>query len=70
VSKNSYTSKETLFLKSQVMLQDDLTKTNDFYTTCMRYFDALRRQGKQDFGFEDEFFYTMPAISEKIVGNK
>ena len=52
------------------MLEDNLAKTNDFYTTCMMYFDALRRQGRQDFGFEDEFFYTMPAISEKIVGSK
>ncbi len=69
MSKISYTSKETLFLRSQAMLEDALAKTNDFYTTCMMYFDALRRQGKQDFGFEDEFFYTMPAISEKIVSS-
>ena len=25
---------------------------------------------KQDFGFEDEFFYTMPAMSEKIVSEQ
>lgn len=41
--------------------------SNDFYTNCMKYFESLRKQGKQDFAFEDEFFYTMPAISEKIV---
>jgi hypothetical protein len=69
VSKISYTAYETLFLKSQAM-QEDNPETNDFYTTCMMYFDALRRQGKQDFGFEDEFFYTMPAISEKLVNSK
>ncbi|MDE1872814.1 MAG: hypothetical protein KGH99_04970 [Thaumarchaeota archaeon] len=40
---------------------------NTFYANCMRYFESLRKQGKQDFAFEDEFFYTMPAISEKLV---
>jgi len=39
---------------------------NEFYADCMKYFESLRNQGKQDFAFEDEFFYTMPAISEKI----
>ena len=48
------------------MQEGNAAGTNDFYTTCMTYFEALRQQGKQDFGFEDEFFYTMPAISEKI----
>ncbi|HJU13418.1 MAG TPA: hypothetical protein VJ792_03075 [Candidatus Nitrosotalea sp.] len=45
-------------------------KTGDFYTNCMKYFDSLRRQGKQDFAFEDEFFYTMPALSEKMAIEK
>lgn len=39
----------------------------DFYSDCMKYFDSLRRQGKQDYAFEDEFFYTMPALSEKMA---
>jgi hypothetical protein len=38
-----------------------------FYANCMKYFESLRKQGKQDFAFEDEFFYTMPAISEKLA---
>ncbi|MGI0086397.1 MAG: hypothetical protein ACREBI_00340 [Nitrosotalea sp.] len=42
-------------------------QSNTFYANCMRYFESLRKQGKQDFAFEDEFFYTMPAISEKLV---
>lgn len=42
-------------------------KIGDFYADCMRYFDSLRRQGRQDFAFEDEFFYTMPALSEKMI---
>ena len=45
-------------------------KSNEFYTNCMRYFEALRKNGKQDFGFEDEFFYTMPALSEKIISEQ
>jgi len=44
-------------------------QSNQFYAECMKYFEALRRQGKQDFAFEDEFFYTMPAISEKLVSD-
>ena len=46
------------------------TTSNEFYTNCMRYFEALRKTGKQDFGFEDEFFYTMPAMSEKIISEQ
>ncbi|MDE1862208.1 MAG: hypothetical protein KGI33_04775 [Thaumarchaeota archaeon] len=45
-------------------------KQGDFYSDCMRYFDSLRRQGRQDYAFEDEFFYTMPALSEKIAVEK
>ncbi len=45
-------------------------QSNDFYADCMKYFDSLRKQGKQDFAFEDEFFYTMPALSEKIIIEK
>ena len=41
--------------------------TSDFYANFMRYFDSLRKQGRQDFAFEDEFFYTMPALSEKLA---
>ncbi len=43
---------------------------NNFYADCMKYFDSLRKQGKQDFAFEDEFFYTMPALSEKMIIEK
>ena len=70
MSKITYISKETLFLISRTMQKRNAAGTNDFYITCMTYFEALRQQGKQDFGFEDEFFYTMPAISEKIGSNE
>jgi hypothetical protein len=46
------------------------TKSNEFYTNCLEYFEALRKTGKQDFGFEDEFFYTMPAMSERIINEQ
>jgi len=49
------------------MQESNEARSNEFYTNCMRYFDALRKQEKQDFAFEDEFFYTMPAISEKLL---
>ena len=49
---------------------DNQPKANEFYINCMQYFEALRKTGKQDVGFEDEFFYTMPAMSEKIVSEQ
>jgi len=33
-----------------------------FYKECMEYFNALRKQGKNDDGFEDEYYYTMPGM--------
>ncbi|MFN3654324.1 MAG: hypothetical protein ACK4TO_03240 [Candidatus Nitrosotenuis sp.] len=39
------------------------TKNVEFYATCTEYFAALRRKGKNDDTFEDEFYYTMPVIS-------
>lgn len=37
----------------------------EFYSNCTAYFAALRKKGQSDDSFEDEFFYTMPAISGK-----
>jgi hypothetical protein len=45
-------------------MDDNVGKNAEFYATCNEYFSALRRQGKNDNGFEDEFFYTMPGFSE------
>ena len=36
---------------------------HEFYASCRAYFDALQRQGKTDDSFEDEYYFTMPAIS-------
>ena len=35
----------------------------DFYSNCRAYLEALQKQGKTDDSFEDEFYFTMPAIS-------
>ncbi|MGI0064346.1 MAG: hypothetical protein ACREAJ_04195 [Nitrosopumilaceae archaeon] len=35
----------------------------DFYSNCRAYLDALQKQGKTDDSFEDEFYFTIPAIS-------
>ncbi len=38
--------------------------SNDrFYAHCAAYFEYLRRRGLHDYPFEDEFYYTMPAVS-------
>jgi hypothetical protein len=36
---------------------------HDFYANCRAYFDALQVQGRTDDSFEDEYYFTMPAIS-------
>jgi hypothetical protein len=35
----------------------------DFYSNGRAYLVALQKQGKTDDSFEDEFYFTMPAIS-------
>lgn len=34
-----------------------------FYEDCAAYFKALRTRGSTDFEFEDEYYFTMPALS-------
>ena len=36
---------------------------HDFYANCRAYFDAMQEQGRSDDSFEDEYYFTMPAIS-------
>lgn len=40
---------------------EDLNR--DFYSDSRVYLDSLQKQGRADDGFEDEFYFTMPAIS-------
>jgi len=35
----------------------------DFYQDSRAYLEAIQKQGKTDDGFEDELYFTMPAIS-------
>ncbi|MBI5698254.1 MAG: hypothetical protein HZC29_07225 [Thaumarchaeota archaeon] len=39
------------------------SKNTEFYALCNEYFVALRKCGKNDDSFEDEYYYTMPIIS-------
>lgn len=40
-------------------------KNDEFYSNCTAYFEHLRHKGETDFDFEDEYYYTFPAISSK-----
>lgn len=37
--------------------------TNSFYSECTEYFEYLRKSGRADHEFEDEYYFTMPTIS-------
>ncbi len=41
--------------------EDEINK--EFYVNCLAYFDALRKSSKSDNAFEDEYFFTLPAVS-------
>jgi len=34
-----------------------------FHSECLEYFEHLRRAGREDYAFEDEYYFTMPAVS-------
>ncbi len=34
-----------------------------FYKDCAEYFEYLRKKKRSDYDFEDEYYFTMPAIS-------
>lgn len=38
-------------------------RNGDFYQDCSMYFEFLRKEGRADYDFEDEYYFTMPAIS-------
>lgn len=40
-------------------------KNSEFYTNCTTYFESLREKGEADYDFEDEYYFTMPAISSQ-----
>ena len=45
------------------ILETSSSLNSTFYSDCRAYFDALLKKGKTDDAFEDEFFFTLPAIS-------
>lgn len=40
-------------------------KNDEFYSNSTAYFEFLRHKGETDYEFEDEYYFTMPAISSK-----
>lgn len=46
-------------------LMENLDKNEEFYKNCTVYFEFLRKKGESDFEFEDEYYFTMPAISNR-----
>ena len=50
-----------IMVKSLDDEKDEINK--EFYVNCLTYFDALRKSGKSDDVFEDEYFFTLPAVS-------
>ena len=44
-------------------MEQNIEKNKEFYRNCTQYFEFLRKKGTTDYDFEDEYFFTMPAIS-------
>jgi hypothetical protein len=44
-------------------MEQEHIKNKGFYNDCTRYFEFLRKKGATDYDFEDEYYFTMPAIS-------
>ena len=51
-------------VKKHSMLQEN-EKNDEFYKNCTEYFEYLREKSIIDFDFEDEYYFTMPAISNQ-----
>ena len=48
-----------------IIIMEHIKKNTEFYHDGTHYLDSLRRRGKSDYPFEDEFYFTMPAISNQ-----
>lgn len=40
-------------------------QNEEFYKNSNIYFEYLRKKGLSDYEFEDEYYFTLPAISNK-----
>ena len=45
------------------IMNHEMKKNDEFYKNCTEYFEFLRKNSTVDFEFEDEYYFTMPAIS-------
>ena len=60
----SHSIEKMEFLKNKVMSNNyEKQKNQEFYKNCTTYFEHLRKKGDFDYEFEDEYYFTMPAIS-------
>ena len=55
---------EFLSLNDMEEIQEN-QKNSEFYSNCTTYFECLRENGETDYDFEDEYYFTMPAISSQ-----
>jgi len=44
-------------------MENHSDENKEFYQNCTEYFEFLRKRGTTDYDFEDEYYFTMPAIS-------
>tara|TARA_B100002049_G_C16036270_1_gene356820 strand:- start:851 stop:1045 length:195 start_codon:yes stop_codon:yes gene_type:complete len=49
---------------SKICNMEKVEMNDEFYSNCSVYFDELRKTGRSDDGFEDEYFFTLPVISD------
>ena len=59
--KLSYSKREINKREGIAMSNISNHKNNEFYANCTEYFMGLRKKGKTDYEFEDEFYYTIPT---------
>ena len=54
-------------LMSLIDMEESLEhpKNEQFYSNCTAYFEFLHSTGETDYDFEDEYYFTMPAISSE-----
>jgi hypothetical protein len=62
---NPMNKTHSLIIKKRDMRSIHMGKKNmQFYKNCTKYFEFLRKKGNTDYNFEDEYYFTMPAISD------
>ena len=62
MDQNDSLSLKNWKIDSKIMYKET-TKNNEFYQNCTQYFEFLRKKSTVDYDFEDEYYFTMPAIS-------